>query len=383
LPRAGEITGSTDIAIGRLVATRVNIPNSADIVWAVQMCHGGTVTAGAQRPRLQYRASTSNTSPATTPEDVFDFGQIPVSQMTAGDVGTIFLTPTQTLAMRTALDGVSGTAHWLSVHSAGSVTNYNGVPNGGGYDGETAGGQVAVATAGSEDATSAQTFTTLSASFSFIVPLRLVVERDPCTTGEQQAVWGGFAPYATYPSDVVLPDSVTAQRADIDDMDRMRLLAQNTSTVAGLMRFQTATGGGHTPDTPVMAGAVTLWDAGVNEETGAGSIDAPTGAATIRIPAGLPGLWVMFKGFGATGRGEVGPGPFTITGRPDQPSDWIRRFGANIGLNPGELDMAATGLGDDSVVFESPIVARTTSQPDNHPSSRATFQLAAVTITAA
>lgn len=383
MPRAGEVAGSLSLNITRMVGTRINTPPATARMWAVQLALGNTVSAGAQRPRLQMWASTSTTNPGTDTEALFDFGQIPAAQMVAGDVATIYLTAAQSDALRTAIDGATGTNFWLSAHCTGG-SHYNAIPNGGLFDGETAGGQVRVQADGLQDATVANTgWTVAGSSFSFLVPMRLVYDVDPCTSGYMETGLGSMSPYADFAGDFALPDTLTMQPPEsVEGVRGARILSVGGGSASGDIRRGAFVGGDVTPDAVDMDGATVLSDVGVG--TGAGTIAffaTPTGAGTVRVPMS-GGLSTGFKGNGASGRGEGGPGPFT-TGRIDNPSSWVRRFGANIGQNPMEWDNVGTGAGygDDTTSFEDPIVGSGDTYPGNHPSARLLLWQPAIAVT--
>lgn len=372
IPDTGEATGWLSINITRPIASRITAPAAGSRVWAVQIALGTTVgTGGTARPRLQYWRSNSDTTPAGT--ETFDFGQLPVAQVQAGTSGTIFLTPAQVAAFASFQTAATGTRHWIEA-CATTGTEYIGAATGTGYGGQQINANIRVETVGSNNPTSA--LTTWSSSgelnFAFLLGGRLAFEIDPCTDLEYRSRWGSLAAYATYPSDVVLPDTVTGQRGDVTGMEGARILSMTIGVVAGQVRGAVFSGGTQTPDAPSMIGATQLWDAGVSGGTGAYTWTAPTGSGVVRVPAS-GGLWLFGKGFGATGRGQLGPGPFANTGRPDQPSTWIRRYdtGGLRGQNPGERDVGRTapGYGDDTTPFQSPITDPNATEygPDNHP----------------
>lgn len=367
----GEVAGSNQFEITRLLGTRISETNDNDRIWAVQIALGDTIsTSDANRPRLAYRTSTATTNPATNSEYLYDFGQLPASQIAAGRVATIFLTPEQALLLRTSINNSTGTSHWLTVHSGGG-NDYIALPTASTYAGETSDEAVRVHTAGSQDPTVPQDYTSLNASFNFIVPMRLVYERDPCTTGEQRVRWGSFADYEDHPSNVTLPNSITAQRASVLGMEGLRIHSIFPGAFSGSVRYQLAISGTHTPDTPSAVGAVTYFSGGLGSS--GTLVLAGSGSETQRVPD-HDSMWVMFKGQGSVGRGEIGPGPYTVA-RPDQPSDWVRRDNdaGNRGDNPGEIDMTnGAGFGDETTVFPSPLSGSET-QPDNHPSTYVEF----------
>jgi hypothetical protein len=207
--------------------------------------------------------------------------------------------------------------------------------------------------------------------FEFLLGGRLAYDIDPCTSGEHRTTLGSHQGYAQHPSNVVLPDTITGQRGEIDGLRGRRAQSVTLGVVAGQMRVAIMTGGTHTPDAPSLIGATTLWES-TTTGTGEVTLTLPTGADTIRFPLS-GGLWVVFKGTGATGRGEIGPGPAFATGAVDMPSSWIRRDDAAglRGQNPGERDIGLTagGYGDDEVAYEDPVSDPDTTEygPDNHP----------------
>jgi len=376
MPRGGEVAGSQSFEITRIIGSRIEAPPTDATIWAVQIALGTQVDAGAERPRIQYWASTSAADAGIGTEMLYDFGQIPASQMVVGDVATIYLTAEQSVALRAAIDGAVGTFHWLSVHAT-SGTRYNAIPTGAGFSGETADENLRVnSAAGAFSAgTAATTWTAGGSSFPYVVPLRLVYDIDPCTTGEHHTYWGGFAAYDEYPGPpfIGLPDTLTTQTADITGLEAARILRVGGGQASGGdVRRGFLTGGDTTLDAPQLAGATLLVDCGTTPATGTISyVNAPTGVDTARVPSVAEGMWIAYKGQGAAGPGEGGPGPFTA-GRIDQPTSWVRRFGVNIGQNPMERDNEGPpGYGDDATPFVTPIVSSGESSPENLPSSRA------------
>lgn len=369
---AGDNPVVTAVDITRPIANRITVPDADDRIWAVQLNLNDTVsTVDSARPRLQYWASTSTTSPASN--TLFDFGQLPASQVVAGQVGTIFLTAAQCIAFRNALDGTALTNHWISAHSV-TGTFYTAAAVGGGLEGEQIDADIQVEVVGSNDPT-VQLATwdgTGELNFPVMLGARLVFDNDPATTGEVHTVWGSFADAGTYPSDVVLPDSVTAQLSELDGLEDARIESMEVfiPVDTGDMRLGIGTGGTQDLDNPVLTGATTVWDAGETAGgTGLQNIAAPTGASTVRVPT-TGGMWAYFKGTGATGRGFVGPGPFVGVGNVNQPDSFIRRGngGGNRGQNPGEVDATdGVGYGSPSTVFESPMSPTGETQPDNDP----------------
>ena len=373
MPRGVEVTGAASIAVSRLVGVRIAPPAADDRVWAVRVALGDTVDSGAQRLRLQYWASTATTTPSAGTEMVFDFGQLPADQVVPGRVARIPLTPTECRDFAIARAAITGTSHWMSLAST-EGNSYNGTPVGGDFAGETAGENVRVErTAGTNDATVAQTAwsATDEVGFPVIVPLGLVYDNAPCTTGERHQTWGAFADFATYGTfgnDVGLPDSTTQQTASVTGLEGGRFEFLRTGAVSGSIDYSVFEGGTLDPDAPSARASTLLWDAGLNTTNGAGTIIAPTGAGTIRVPAG--GMFLRFKGQGAVGRGQFGPGPFAGTGNIDQPSDWVRLGGANLGQNPAETDIVAgAGYGAAAVDWDTriPSTGNTESLPGNHP----------------
>ena len=385
MPRAGEVSGSQSFEITRVLSTRIDIPPTDAVIWAVQIALGTAIDAGTQRPRIQYWASTSASDTGAGTEMVYDFGQIPAAQMVVGGVATIPLTAAQSAALRTAIDAAAGTNHWLSVHSTGG-TRYNTIPIGAGLEGETADESLCIAPGGAVSAeTTATTWTAGGSSFGFTVPMRLVYDVDICTTGEHHTFWGGFATYAEYPGApyIGLPDTLTTQTGDIAGLEGARILRIGGGQATGSdVRRGFLTGGDTTLDAADVDGATLLVDCGLTSATGAISYaDAPTGSDTVRVPSVAAGLWIAYKGQGAAGPGEGGPGPFSSAGTIVQPTSWVRRFGVNIGRNPMEVDAVdGAGYGDDATPFEDPVTPTSQSYPGNLPSSRGEFWHPAVAV---
>lgn len=370
VPEGSEASGWQQIEITRPIASRITALGATMRVWAVQLALGDTVNS-ANPPRMQFRWSGSDTSPAGT--ETFDFGRFDASQIVAGGLATIFLTPAQVLAFHTQRSTATGTRHWLQSHCT-TGTTYVGAATSTGYGGQQINANIRVETVGSNNPANA--LATWSASgelnFAFLLGARVVYEIDPCTTLEHRTRWGSFAAYATHTSNVTLPDTLTGQRASVVGLGGRRIFSCTMGVVAGTAAAGAHTGGTHTEDAPSMIGATALATFGQNVSNGEVTLQAPTGASTVRVPTS-GGLWWLFKGEGATGRGQVGPGPYANVGRPDQPDSWIRRFdtGGLRGRNPGERDIGRTapGYGDDTTPFESPITDPNTTEygPDNKP----------------
>lgn len=382
VPGGSEIAGDSAITINRMVATRITAPPATAILLGVQIALGGTVSAGAQRVRLQYWISSSSTTPGTDTEAIFDFGQIPADQATSGGLATIGLTAAQSVAFRAGIDAASGTNHWISVH-ASSGTQYIGIPPARtDYIGETAGENVRVHASGSQDATVANTTWTSTGetNFAFMVPVKLLYAVDPCTTGESRTTWGSAASYADHPSNITLPDTETAQTAPVDGLEAARIAGAEVGIASGQVRIGIRTGGTTTPGSESLGGATVLADLGQTTTTGENSYRAaPTGASTVRVPT-TGGMWLVYKGTGSGGRGETA-GPFVVA-PPNSPSSWVNR--STGGTNTGERDNSgAAGHGDDSNPFQDPVVSSSEFAPNNHPSAAVELFTAATTVTPA
>jgi hypothetical protein len=368
VPGGGEIVGDQTIAINRRLATRIIAPPSDAILLGVQIALGATVSAGAQRVRLQYVISSSATTPGADHEAIFDFGQIPADQAVSGGLATIDLTAAQSVALRAAIDGASGTNHWITVHCTGG-TSYIGVPPARTeYIGETAGENVRVHATGSQDAATAYTTWTSAGetSFAFMVPLKLLYAVDPCTTGESRTRWGSQATYAEHPDTITLPDTETAQTAPVDGLELARVEGADVGLDSGQVRIGLRTGGTVTPGSEAIAAATVLVDLGQTTTIGENSYRAaPTGASTVRVPL-TGGMWLVYKGTGSGGVGEAS-GPFSVA-PPNRPSSWVNP--STGGTNTGEIDNGgAAGHGDDTTPFQDPAVASGSFAPNNHPSA--------------
>jgi hypothetical protein len=368
VPGGGEIVGDQTIAINRRLATRITAPPSDAILLGVQIALGPTVDAGAQRVRLQYAISASATTPGTSYEPIFDFGQLPTDQAVSGGLATIDLTAAQSVALRAAIDGASGTNHWITVHCTGG-TSYIGVPPARTeYIGETAGENVRVHATGSQDATVGYTTWTSAGetNFAFMVPLKMLYAVDPCTTGESRTRWGSQATYAEHPDVITLPDTETAQTAPVDGLELARIAGADVGLDSGQVRIGLRTGGTVTPGSEDIDGATVLVDLGQTTTIGENSYRAaPTGASTVRVPL-TGGMWLSYKGTGSGGVGEAS-GPFVVA-PPNRPSSWVNP--STAGTNTGEIDNGgAVGHGDDTTPFQDPAVASGSFAPNNHPSA--------------
>jgi len=360
--RSPEIVGAASTVITRNLASVITVPPANAQPWGVGLQLGAVVSALAgNRPRIYLRVGGTAIDP-TGSTVLFDFGQIPVSQMIADSLAMITLTPAQVVALRAALNTVGASALWVCVESI-AITQYISLPNGGGWNGQMPDSNLRVDVATSSDPTNPPPVAWNSVgmlSISALLSFRFFYDIDPAGNAESHPVWGSLRDLSTFPNVVVLPNTETLQTAlSGTGYEGYTIENEQAFIVAGTTRYCFDQGGN--PAVPDMSGATTILDFGAMSSTGLVTITAPTGDASIAVPAVLS---TRFKGNGASGRGALNP----LNNTPIQPNDFIRR---SDGRNPYEQDYVAPG-GDPNTPFASPIVALATA-PDNLPALRATL----------
>jgi hypothetical protein len=382
---AAEITGAADTAITRNLAQRfASYPPATARITAVSIVLGATVsTTAANIPRLGLRSgSASTTIPGNTV--LFDFGQLPVSEVVAGRRATIRLTPAQSAALRTALDGATGEL-WMIVKAAATTQNTT-LPSGGGWQGDMADGNLRVdnTTAGNVHFGSTAfpaNWTDTAITFGAIMSVALHYEVQPATNGEAYPR-DTLADITAAPNTVTLPNTVTAQTHALitghrgAHLHQLRANLIDTGVRYVFKGSTDATDITADPDDPDLTDAVTLHDFGQIASTGTGVVmTAPTGDASVIVPEVAI---VEFKGNGLDGRGWTTPTAIT----PIVADDAIYA-GGSVGSADGssqhELDYAGES-GDPTTAFTSPTTGATT-QPGNRPGLEMTFRRSADYIT--
>jgi hypothetical protein len=380
---AGEIAGSADTAITRNLAQAINTPPATAQFNAVSMLLGATVsTTAANIPRIYLRAGNASTT-IPGPNMIFDFGQIPVSEMVGGRRARINLTSAQAVALRAALDAATGQL-WICCKAAATTQNTT-LPNGGSWNGELADLNLRVDTVTSGDGSTAAPGAwnnTGAASANALLAIALHYQVDPAGTGESYPVCGSLRDLSTAPNEVTLPNTVTRQVAStitghqgahIHTVEAQLTDAGPRYGMKGTSDTTTITAD---PDDPNLTGATTLYDFGQTVTTGTVVMTAPTGDSSIPVPAVFI---VEFKGTGLRGFGWT---TLPSGNTPIQANDFIYAnggVGSVDGTNQHELDYAGES-GDPTTAFVTPIAGATT-QPNNLPALRITLRRSADTVT--
>lgn len=378
---AGEITGATDTPITRNLAQRFASHPPADAqIYAVSFMLGATVsTTAANIPRLFLRGgSASTTVPGAT---IFDFGQIPASQIVGGRRAVIFLSATQAAALRTYLDSVAGTVLWACVKATATTQNTT-LPSGGIWEGEFSDLPLRIDTtstpasyiAGNQapPATWTDSATTAVAVLGFALHYFV----DPAGNGESYPIVGSLRTLSdarTTGAEVTLPNTVTRQTIQRPSGIRGAQLHSVTAELTDTgPRYAVKVGGDVTtdPDDPNLTGATTLYDFGQVASTGTVEMLAPTGDSSVHITSEI--ATIEFKGNGLRGWGWT-----TMPGNnnPLQANDFVYANGAvgsADGTNQHELDYAGEN-GDPTTAFLTPI-AGVYTQPNNLPALRMTLR---------
>jgi len=361
---AADVPGAINIPITRNIASAIATPPINAQFWGIGLQLGPVVSVvAANVPRLYLRAGGTAVDPDTSTM-IFDFGQIPISQVVANSLAIITITPAQAAALRTALDGIGADQLWICAKST-AITEYVGLPTGGGWNGQLADTSIRVDDVTSADPTTPAPVAWNSAgmlSFGFLLSARLLYEVDPPGNANSFPILGSLRDLSTFPDAVVLPDTETLMTSlpGVGYDDDYKIFQTEIFFDAGPIR-QCYDSGGNSPGLD-MTGAVTILDLGQTAVTG-GVVTtlAPTGDSAIAVPTTIS---YRFKGVGSTGRGALNP----LNNTPIEPNDYINVVD---GGSPREFDYAAPG-GDSNVPFASPIVAAATF-PDNLPALRTTF----------
>ena len=350
----------------------MTIPPATARIHAVSILLGATVsTTAANIPRLFLRSGLTLTASTV----LFDFGQLPVSQVLAGRRARIHLTSAQIVALRAALTGIGGSDRlWLCV-KATATTTINTLPVGGGFAGQMvdANGTVDVVTSGAGNTVPPATWNPAGQiSINAIGSMALHYEINPAGNGESYPIVGSNRVLSSAPNEVTLPNTVTRQTTSIitghQGAQLHTLEAQLTD--AG-PRYAMYGGGDITTDLddPNLTGATIILDFGQTVTTGTVVMTAPTGDASIPVPAVFT---IAFKGTGLRGFGWT---TLPSGNTPIQPNDFILAIGSvgsADGTNQHELDYAGES-GNPTTTFASPI-AGVATQPDNLPALRLTLR---------
>lgn len=363
LTRTGEVYTATSVEITAPVGSAITTPDASAIPWAVQIPLGSTVsTASTARPRLSMRLSSAGATSLAGSTVLYDFGQIPSSQIVAETLATIYLTPTQCRDVRDALDTVGSGRVWLCAQST-SGTHYANAPTSGAI---AAGQQVVqnlrVATpAVAPTSPPPSTWTESGAGFPVWLNARLCLDLDPCTTGEHVRIWGSLLPATTAGLTGVGPIVVNQPVYTTGEYDSTlvgcRLYAAEIRA-SGAVRVCMHAGGSGTKDAPDAGGAVRFADLGsiTCVDTAATRYTAPTGASAVYVPTLDTGwhVWLVQKSAGAIGYGDVASGsPATAIGRPVDANPSVRSQGASRGNTTMDEDRVGDS-GDPATTSTSP-----------------------------
>lgn len=373
-----------DGTLTRNIAQRISHPPATARVHAVSIVLGATVsTTAANIPRLYLRTGgTSDSDPAGSTV-LFDFGQLPVSEVVAGRRARINLTSAQVATLRAALTAAAASRLWLCVKAA-ATTTLSRLATATSRNGEffDESNRVDVVTSG-DGSTAAPAAWNSTGMFSgnVVIGCALHYEVDPAGNGEAYPPIGSLETLTdtgVFPNSVALPDSETSQVCPTEGHEGAHLHSLESVVNAGQVRNEFFAGGDISNlDAPNMTGATLLHGLGLTSGTGIITQLCPTGDASIAVPAVLSLKW---KGFtsGAIGQGNVNP---AATMSVVQPNDFARRSGADATTGDGtlELDYAAPG-GDETTPCESP-VSSASSAPDNIPARRITVRRSADVVT--
>lgn len=378
----GEIAGAGDTTMTRNICSAITTPPATARIHAVSMVLGATVsTTAANIPRFYLRSgSASTTIPGATMS--YDFGQLPVSAVLPGRRATLYLTPTQSEDVRTALDAATNQL-WLCTKAAATTQN-NSLPTGGSWNGELSDLNIRVDTVTSGDGSTAAPSSWNNAgvlNFAVVLSASMHYEVDPASNGESYPIIGSLRDLSTAANEVTLPNTVTRQVNSRAGGHRGAHLhsvsAQLTDTGP---RYAVKIGGDLTtdPDDPSLTGATTLYDFGQAGSTGTITFVAPTGDSSVILSSEV--ITIEFKGNGLRGWGWTA---LPAANTPLHANDYIYANGAigsADGTNQHELDYAGEN-GDQTTAFLTP-VAGVATQPNNLPALRMTTRRQADTVTA-
>jgi hypothetical protein len=352
MTRSGDGPTVTSVDLTATIGSALEAPAANAIACNVSIVLGTTVNTSV-RPRLHARRlATPGADPAASTV-LMDFDRIPASEIVAGRLATIWLTPTQIDALYTALHTTLGSGQlWLAATSSGG-THYAACSTG---NTVSRGQQVQqnLRTAANNDPTAAPPATwTTNGSFAVWLGARLGYRIAPATNGEHRPALGSVTAIgATGNGNVTLPDSYTCSNFAVVGAAGMRIRRVQLGITSGTVRCGIVAGGDVTLPGVSAVGATPLVDLGTNGgATGAVDYLAPTGASTVRVPTS-GGIWVVFYGATAQGIGEVGPSPFVVAGI-NNPASQITIGGANNGNAEREQDVAQAGLGNAAVALQT------------------------------
>jgi hypothetical protein len=366
MTRAGDGPTVTTVNLSAMIGSAQEAPPANSIACNVSIVLGTTVsTAASARPRLHARRlATPGADPAASTV-LMDFGQIPASEIVAGALATIWLTPTQIDSLYTAVHTTLGSGQlWLAACGGGGC-HYAAASTG---NATSRGQQVAqnLRTSAFADPTADPPATwTTNGTAGVWLGARFGYRISPATNGEFRPALGSVtAQDATGNGNVVLPDSYTCSTFPVGGTANMRIRRVQLGVTSGVVHCGIVQGGDVTLPGVSSVGATVLVDLGTNGvATGAVDYMAPTGDDTVRIPSA--GYWIVFYGLAAVGRGEVGPSPFVVAGI-NLPASQVTIGGANNGNAEREQDVAQVGLGNAAVALQT-VPAGALTAVDNCP----------------
>lgn len=339
LTRGGEAYTATSQNLTAPVGTAITTWSADAIAWAVQMQIGSTAGVGAtSRPALELRVGSAGATSAADSTRAMRFGQVPASQIAAGQLATIYLTAAQCRELRDVRAAIGSGQPWLTAHAQGGC-HYVSAPT----TATLAAGNQVVQNARIHNGSIAPasngptTWVENAGGAALWLNARILLDYadERANNGHHVRMWGVPQPASAAPNAVGPINNqpvLTTGEYDATLASCRVLEAQNR--VNGASRMLLHAGGTGTKEAPNSVGSTRFADLGsiTGDGTGTNRFIAPTGAAAVYVPESFTHLWFSQKAAGATGYGDTtGGSPATVLGTPVDATPCICSTGASVG----------------------------------------------------
>lgn len=352
LTRAGEAYSATSQNLTAPVATAVTTWSADAIAWAVQMQIGSTAGTGdTARPALELRVGSAGATSAADSTRAMRFGQVPASQIAAGQLATIYLTAAQCRELRDARAAIGSGRAWLTAHAQGGC-HYASAPTSGTLaQGDQVAQNLRIHNGSIAPASNGPTtWVENGAGAALWLNARLVLDYadERANNGEHVRMWGVPQPASAAPNAVgPINNQPVLTTGEYDSTLANCRVLEVQNRVNGAARMMLHEGGSGAKTAPNSAGSTRFADLGsiTGDGTAANRYIAPTGAAAIYVPASVTHLWFLQKASGATGYGDTASGsPATVLGTPTDATPCIC---STPGASIGNCTMQEDRIGED------------------------------------